>query len=67
MYRKLTNYEVTAGCINYVYLFLFVLLCYTSHYNKRLLTYYNCLTILINLSIEANTVDPDQTAPIGAV
>ena len=26
-------------CIKYVYLFLFVLQCYTSHYNKRLLTY----------------------------
>ena len=25
----------------------------------------NCLTLLTNLSIEANTVDPDQTAPIG--
>ena len=27
----------------------------------------NCLTVLTNLSIEANRVDPDQTAPIGAV
>ena len=27
----------------------------------------NCLTLLTNLSIEANMVDPDQTAPIGAV
>ena len=27
----------------------------------------NCLTLLTNLSIEANSVDPDQTAPIGAV
>ena len=27
----------------------------------------NCLTFLTNLSIEANRVDPDQTAPIGAV
>ena len=27
----------------------------------------NCLTLLTNLSIEANRVDPDQTAPIGAV
>ena len=24
----------------------------------------NCLTLLTNLSIEANRVDPDQTAPI---
>ena len=27
----------------------------------------NCLTLLTNISIEANSVDPDQTAPIGAV
>ena len=27
----------------------------------------NCLTLLKNLSIEANRVDPDQTAPIGEV
>ena len=27
----------------------------------------NCLTLLTNLSIEANRVDPDQTASIGAV
>ena len=27
----------------------------------------NCLTLLTNSSIEANRVDPDQTAPIGAV
>ena len=27
----------------------------------------NCLTLLTNLSIEANRVVPDQTAPIGAV
>ena len=27
----------------------------------------NCLTLSINLCIEANSVDPDQTAPIGAV
>ena len=27
----------------------------------------NCLKLLTNLSIEANRVDPDQTAPIGAV
>ena len=27
----------------------------------------NCLTLLTNLSIEANKVDPDQTAPRGAV
>ena len=27
----------------------------------------NYLTLLTNLSIEAKTVDPDQTAPIGAV
>ena len=27
----------------------------------------NCLTLLTNLSKEANRVDPDQTAPIGAV
>ena len=27
----------------------------------------NCLTLLTNLSLEANRVDPDQTAPIGAV
>ena len=26
-----------------------------------------CLTLLTNLSIEANGVDPCQTAPIGAV
>ena len=26
----------------------------------------NCLTLLTNLSIEANRVGPDQTAPIGA-
>ena len=26
-----------------------------------------CKTVLTNLSIEANSVDPDQTAPIGAV
>ena len=26
----------------------------------------NCLTLLTNLSIEANRMDPDQTAPIGA-
>ena len=25
----------------------------------------NCLTLLTNLSIEANRVDPDQTAPKG--
>ena len=24
----------------------------------------NCLTLLTNLSIEANRMDPDQTAPI---
>ena len=33
-----------AGCINYVYLFPFVLRCYTSHYNKRSLT--NLLTVV---------------------
>ena len=27
----------------------------------------NCLTLLTNLSIEANSLDPEQTAPIGAV
>ena len=27
----------------------------------------NFLTLLTNLSTEANSVDPDQTAPIGAV
>ena len=27
----------------------------------------SCLTLLTNLSIEANRVDPEQTAPIGAV
>ena len=27
----------------------------------------NCLTLLTNLSIEANSVVPDQTAPIEAV
>ena len=27
----------------------------------------NCLTLLTHLIIEANRVDPDQTAPIGAV
>ena len=27
----------------------------------------NCLILLTNLCIEANRVDPDQTAPIGAV
>ena len=27
----------------------------------------NCLTLLTNLSKETNRVDPDQTAPIGAV
>ena len=27
----------------------------------------NCLTLLTNLRIEANRVDPDQTAPIGAI
>ena len=27
----------------------------------------NCLTLLTNISIEANSLDPDQTAPIGAV
>ena len=27
----------------------------------------NCLTLLTHLSIVANRVDPDQTAPIGAV
>ena len=27
----------------------------------------NCITLLTNLSIEANRVDPDQTAPTGAV
>ena len=27
----------------------------------------NCQTLLTNLSIETNRVDPDQTAPIGAV
>ena len=27
----------------------------------------NCLTLLTNSSMEANRVDPDQTAPIGAV
>ena len=27
----------------------------------------NCLTLLTNLGIEANSVDPDQIAPIGAV
>ena len=27
----------------------------------------NCLTLLTILSIEANRVDPEQTAPIGAV
>ena len=27
----------------------------------------NCLTLLTNLSIEANKVGPDQTAPKGAV
>ena len=26
----------------------------------------HCLTLLTDLSIEANRVDPDQTAPIGA-
>ena len=26
-----------------------------------------CLTLLANLSIEANRVDPDQTVPLGAV
>ena len=28
---------------------------------------YICLTLLSNWSIEANSVDPDQTAPTGAV
>ena len=27
----------------------------------------NCLTLLVNLSIQAKSVDPEQTAPIGAV
>ena len=27
----------------------------------------NCLTLLTNIRTEANSVDPDQTAPIGAV
>ena len=27
----------------------------------------NCLTLLTNLSIEANSMDREQTAPIGAV
>ena len=27
----------------------------------------NCLTLLTNLSIEANSMDPEQTAPTGAV
>ena len=27
----------------------------------------NCLTLLTNISIEANSLDPDQTAPVGAV
>ena len=27
----------------------------------------NCLTLLANLSIQAKNVDPEQTAPIGAV
>ena len=27
----------------------------------------NCQTLMMNLSIEANSVDPEQTAPIGAV
>ena len=27
----------------------------------------NCLTLLTNLSIEANSVDPDQTAAMGEV
>ena len=27
----------------------------------------NCLTLLTNSSIEANRVDPGQTAPIGAI
>ena len=27
----------------------------------------NLLTLLTNVSIEANSADPDQTAPIGAV
>ena len=27
----------------------------------------NCLILLTNFSIEANSVDPEQTAPIGAV
>ena len=27
----------------------------------------NCLTLLTNLSIEPNRVDPDKTAPTGAV
>ena len=27
----------------------------------------NCLTLLTNISIEANSLDPDQTAAIGAV
>ena len=41
-----------------------------KHLECRLLkssTANNCLTLLTNLSIEANSVDPDQTAPIGAV
>ena len=38
--------------------------------NRRLLkssAANNYLTLLTTLSIEANRVDPDQTAPIGAV
>ena len=27
----------------------------------------NCQTLMMNLSIKANSVDPEQTAPIGAV
>ena len=35
--------------------------------NKVCGVYNNCLTFLTNLSIEANRVDPEQTAPKGAV
>ena len=35
--------------------------------SAEVVCYIDCLTLMTNLSTEANSVDPEQTAPMGAV
>ena len=39
----------------------------SSKIKRSKVTDYAALTVLSNVSVEANSVDPEQTAPIGAV